>query len=521
MRSRVRFGIAGLVISISMLAGCGNVTESEQGTLAAEVTEEINTGEESVSADTETSIQDGYTGTPYTWQEITITVPDSWKDKYEVQEDENGFSFFQKASMEKEKGMGYICGFSRFEGPVFDLPGVTPVAFTKDTMYALTVPTDVSYYLEDEAIAKEYQELASYVMAMAQSVHVDKEEVAYNPQEYELPMSDVYPLRENDLVNMNDNQLWIARNEIFARHGLTFKNEYLQEHFNSCSWYEGTVASGEIDESVLTDVEKENLAVIKDLEEIYADNYPYPVKEKIGQQIKADYAGKGVENTIIYNVENKGNDEYKLTLQIDDVVYDLADYGVYMINPEMETYYLTDISPYFDGIEIAIMDYGPSDDEVTHFFSYDGELQYLGAVGGFPFKGDSYLNGFASQGAVYGTIRTDIICTCYSRASWWYDYDNQKLVFQDTGYYQMLPTGAHELYLDLPVYTQMNTASVKKTISAQKEVYFTLTDGKEWIQVKGKDGSSGYLHFKNEKFDGLDISIEKAADVFSNLPLYD
>ena len=87
---------------------------------------------------------------------------------------------------------------------------------------------------------------------------------------------------------------------------------------------------------------------------------------------------------------------------------------MYFADPMTDQFYLTDISPHYDGIEIAILDYGPSNDPVTHFFSYDGELHYLGAVTGFPFREESNWNGFASAGTVEGIIRTDIIETCYS-----------------------------------------------------------------------------------------------------------
>ena len=55
-------------------------------------------------------------------------------------------------------------------------------------------------------------------------------------------------------------------------------------------------------------------------------------------------------------------------------------------------------------------------------------------------------------------------------------------------------------------------------IPAQKEVYFTATDGKEWIQVKGKDGSIGYMQIK----DGTIVELGKdASEVFSNLAYFD
>ena len=319
----------------------------------------------------------------------------------------------------------------------------------------------------------------------------------------------------------NDNELWIARNEMFARHGLKFENGYLQEHFNACSWYEGTVEPGQLDESVFSDVEKANLELMEQAEADYQEQHAYPAKEQVGEEIICDLDEDGIDESLCYQVtevEKEGDGDYEATFTIDDMVYDLGDYDVSMVNPETSNYYLTDISPYFEGLEIAVMDYGPSDDLVTHFFTYDGALHFLGTVSGFPFKELGDIDGFAEQGTVKGRIRTDIICSCYGYANWWYDYENKKLVFQDTGYYQMLPNGAHELSVELPVYHDMSVESLKTIVPAQREVYFILTDGKEWIQVKGKDGSSGFVHIVNGEIEGLG---KKAEEVFSNLQMFD
>ncbi|MDD3367278.1 MAG: YARHG domain-containing protein [Lachnospiraceae bacterium] len=506
-----------LLMSMILLSGCGkqanesNMSETE---VTSEETAEENGTEEQTS----------YAGTEYTWNEITVTIPDAWQDKYVVEENENGFSFIQKSSNEKVEGMGYICGFHRYDGPVFELAGERGIAFTPDQMYALILPTDVSFYYEDEDISAEYMEMVSFTTAMADSVVIDKADVKYNPDEYEIPMSDTWRFSVEDLVNFDCNELWIGRNEIYARHGMEFENAYLAEHFNACSWYEKTVTKDQFDEAVLTETEKANLDAIKEAESRFKTEHPYPIAKKPGEPVKADLAGNGTENTLEFQIAevNKGDySEYEASFNIDGKVFDLGSYEVYFENPELEDYYLTDISPYFDGLEIAVMDYGPSDDPVTHFFTYDGDLHYLGAVSGFPFKDYGFLDGFASEGSVMGVIRTDLLCTCYGYASWWYDYENKKLEFQDTGYYRMLPTDAHELYVDLPVYTEMNTDSVKTTIPAQKEVYFTLTDGESWLQVKGKDGSKGFLHVENGVLDGLDVAVEDAGTVFSNLPFYD
>ena len=54
-----------------------------------------------------------YVGESYDWQDVRITIPQAWKDKYVVKEDANGVSFYQAASNEKEESMGFLCGIYR------------------------------------------------------------------------------------------------------------------------------------------------------------------------------------------------------------------------------------------------------------------------------------------------------------------------------------------------------------------------------------------------------------------------
>lgn len=56
--------------------------------------------------------------------------------------------------------------------------------------------------------------------------------------EYVIPDSDIRALTEDELWNMGLQQLYLARNEIFARYGYDFSGEFLKEYFGSLSWYQ-------------------------------------------------------------------------------------------------------------------------------------------------------------------------------------------------------------------------------------------------------------------------------------------
>lgn len=70
-----------------------------------------------------------------------------------------------------------------------------------------------------------------------------------------------------ELRNLNYEQLKIARNEIYARHGRKFQDVELQMFFDACSWYDGTIEPEDFNqEEIFNDFEKANIIVIKECE---------------------------------------------------------------------------------------------------------------------------------------------------------------------------------------------------------------------------------------------------------------
>lgn len=75
---------------------------------------------------------------------------------------------------------------------------------------------------------------------------------------YILPKSASRLLTEADLENLTQEDLRIARNEIYARHGRKFLDEGLQEYFNGKSWYNGTIEPDDFKEDMLSEIERTN-----------------------------------------------------------------------------------------------------------------------------------------------------------------------------------------------------------------------------------------------------------------------
>ncbi|MEY8337090.1 YARHG domain-containing protein [Lachnospiraceae bacterium 62-35] len=84
--------------------------------------------------------------------------------------------------------------------------------------------------------------------------------------DYILPDSAVRYLSSVELAGLSKDQLRLARNEIYARHGRTFSSEDLQNYFNSKSWYHGTVSPSNFNGNILNDYEKKNLTLIQEEE---------------------------------------------------------------------------------------------------------------------------------------------------------------------------------------------------------------------------------------------------------------
>lgn len=70
------------------------------------------------------------------------------------------------------------------------------------------------------------------------------------------------------LEDYTDDELFVARNEIFARHGRMFGDSYLQRHFESTSWYEPRYTAEEFDSmpTPLNEIEIANVNTILQVE---------------------------------------------------------------------------------------------------------------------------------------------------------------------------------------------------------------------------------------------------------------
>lgn len=86
-------------------------------------------------------------------------------------------------------------------------------------------------------------------------------------EDYILPDSSTRLLTEADLAGLSKEELRLARNEIYARHGRRFDDAGLQSYFDGKSWYSGTIDPEDFSESLMTETEKSNLELIQQYEQ--------------------------------------------------------------------------------------------------------------------------------------------------------------------------------------------------------------------------------------------------------------
>lgn len=76
---------------------------------------------------------------------------------------------------------------------------------------------------------------------------------------YILPQSSERLLTDSDVDGMSYDEMQMAINEIYARHGRKFSSQSVQSYFDGQSWYQGTVEPDDFSDSVFSQIESQNV----------------------------------------------------------------------------------------------------------------------------------------------------------------------------------------------------------------------------------------------------------------------
>ena len=69
-------------------------------------------------------------------------------------------------------------------------------------------------------------------------------------------------LEDDEVSSLSDDDIQMAINEIYARHGVSFENEPYASYFNSCAWYEPIYSQAEFDTSWFNEYEEANINLL-------------------------------------------------------------------------------------------------------------------------------------------------------------------------------------------------------------------------------------------------------------------
>lgn len=297
-----------LLASLAALSGCGDLsgqqsnaedgafTESSQeddfATSAAQGGSSAVQGENSAEQEKETekekashaAVSEASQGTEtlevdrIETEQYSFELPGWWKGKYLMQEtkdsDGNTYLIFRQKASYDTIGDGDLFTIATFHDASYvDLPSRTVWAYDKDTAYILMRPTDVCFNMDVAEIVEEYTKMGEDLEEIRQSFHVNGDSVRYDGEEYIFPTSDSIYLEEQNLWNLSEETLRIAKNEIYARHGYIFQSEDLNRYFKEKSWYQGSVPAARFDSSMFNEYEKANIKQIADYQE--APRFPF------------------------------------------------------------------------------------------------------------------------------------------------------------------------------------------------------------------------------------------------------
>lgn len=203
---------------------------------------------------------------------FNVTIPEEWNDKYHYEEieDEYGYymGFYEKDSYYTEYGgwLFSICisGEEEFLAPSYNYIGNISID-NKEKLLLAIWPTDVQFKEENaEKYMEMYEDAEDIINSVESSgksnIEKSKDIFGY----YILPGSDMRYVNDIEVEYLDKETLKLARNEIYARHGLIFKSLELKEYFADMEWYSESESNQ--DNIKLNVYEKANIELIKKYE---------------------------------------------------------------------------------------------------------------------------------------------------------------------------------------------------------------------------------------------------------------
>lgn len=325
------------------------------------------------------------------------------------------------------------------------------------------------------------------------------------------PESATKKLTEDQIRGLETPKLALARNEIYARRGYVFQEAEYKNYFAQKTWYKPDINFQTDD---LTTVEQYNVSLIKFFEDTiakYAKQYGQSKQisnvYKLGQNVSLDMNGDGKTERILCQKEN---DKVIVTINGNSLKIDSD-------NPS-EYWAVVDIDQNDSYKEIALGDYGPSDDLTTFFCFYDGKtIINMGKTGGL-YNIENTLNGSVAidgSGKISAMARSRILQT------WFYSKEfsiakDHRLQEVPQVLYTAYPADYDVFVLQpLKLYLNKGDNTPVLLIHEGQTLKITGTDDQAWCLLETTDGKKSWIAVDN--YDTLRNNGLKARETFAGL----
>ncbi|WP_019911083.1 YARHG domain-containing protein [Paenibacillus sp. HW567] len=341
-----------------------------------------------------------------------------------------------------------------------------------------------------------------------------KDTVAAQGREYIFQDSSTALLTEANLSNIDSRMLELARNEIFARHGLVFKRADLNAFFASKRWYKPDAEY----KSGLSEIESKNIKLIQQHEKLLAANkltrewdvdyhvlgYPQVKGTKRLQDAYVDLDGDGTVEHIQMTLSkhNEEDDEWVLQVNGTSVKFVLSNY---VPRPYFKIVDADIQDPYF---ELALEDVNISAQRYTNYYYYNGKkLISMGALDGHTGNAQA-MDG---QGVTVSPRQAyDFQCWFYLEK---YKLDSNHLWKEaPADFYPMEPPTPWVAKVRFPMYQTSGSQEILKWVEPGETVYFLGGDTEKYGKIKTKSGATGWIRLENDKLSGTDTDINDCFD---------
>lgn len=345
--------------------------------------------------------------------------------------------------------------------------------------------------------------------------------------DYFYPDSSERVLEEEELYGMNQTDLSIFRNELFARYGRKFNDPFLNAVFSQKDWYNPIYEGAEFDtrqQEYLTEIEQENLHTIMKVEAEMGYRKTGNVEAKSAKSLLSgswlDLDGNGVKEQIIYQISdiNEGSDWEEIgeiTFLINEKQADgtialktqLVHEGIwlyancYVASMDGENYFL------------LVADNGFSADYQLSFYQYkEGTLDKVGEMYTYPVGLKVYSDRMEAMEESYHLQCQPI--------KYEYKLENGKFVKQKADYYEYRQNVVTVLR-DVPLYSDKNSSEINIILVPGDEVKVVGGDMKEWVLMeKVSTGEEGWLKVIGSECRYPDGSGEESVHLFEGLTFY-